>query len=55
MVVNRIMKDEKKSLVYQILYRAMKKIQQKTKINSLLILRQAILRITPTIDATRFD
>jgi small subunit ribosomal protein S7 len=30
MVVNRIMKDEKKSLAYQILYRAMKKIQQKT-------------------------
>jgi small subunit ribosomal protein S7 len=30
MVVNRIMKDGKKSLAYQILYRAMRKIQQKT-------------------------
>jgi small subunit ribosomal protein S7 len=27
MVVNRIMKDGEKSLVYQILYRAMKKVQ----------------------------
>jgi len=30
MLVNRILKHEKKSLAYQILYRAMKKIQQKT-------------------------
>jgi small subunit ribosomal protein S7 len=31
MVVNHIMKNGKKSLAYQILYRAVKKIQQKTK------------------------
>ncbi|GJN41303.1 hypothetical protein PR202_gn00657 [Eleusine coracana subsp. coracana] len=31
MVVNRIMKDGKKSLAYQILYRAVKKIQQKDR------------------------
>ena len=55
MVVNRIMKDGKKSLAYQILYSAVKKIQQKTETNLLLILRQAILRITPTISATRPD
>jgi len=43
MMVNRIMKDEKILLAYQILYSAVKKIQQKTKTNPLLILRQAIL------------
>ena len=55
MVVNRITKDGKISLAYQILYSAVKKIQQKTETNLLLILRQAILRITPTIGATRSD
>ena len=55
MVVNRIMKDEKKSLPYQILYLAEKLIQQKTETNPLLILRQAILRITHTIGAMRSD
>ena len=55
MVVNRIMKDEKISLTYQILRSAVKKNQQKTETNTLLILRQAILRITPTIGATRSD
>ncbi|VAH75110.1 unnamed protein product [Triticum turgidum subsp. durum] len=49
MVVNRIMKDGKNSLDYQILYRAVKKIQQKTETNPLLVLRQAIRRVTPNI------
>ena len=49
MVVNRILKDGKKSLAYQILYRAVKKIQQKTETNPLLVLRQAIRRVTPNI------
>ncbi|KQJ89171.1 hypothetical protein BRADI_4g23940v3 [Brachypodium distachyon] len=49
MVVNRIMKDGKKSLAYQILYRAVKIIQQKTETNPLLVLRQAIRRVTPNI------
>lgn len=49
MVVNRIMKDVKKSLAYQILYLAVKKIQQKTETNPLLVLRQAIRRVTPNI------
>uniref|UniRef100_A0A3B6HPI2 Small ribosomal subunit protein uS7c n=1 Tax=Triticum aestivum TaxID=4565 RepID=A0A3B6HPI2_WHEAT len=48
MVVNRIMKDGK-SLAYQILYRSVKKIQQKTETNPLLVLRQAIRRVTPNI------
>ena len=38
MVVNRIMKDRKKSLAYQILYRVVKKIQQKTETNPLFVL-----------------
>nr|YP_009447075.1 ribosomal protein S7 [Adenocalymma pedunculatum]YP_009447089.1 ribosomal protein S7 [Adenocalymma pedunculatum]YP_009447327.1 ribosomal protein S7 [Adenocalymma candolleanum]YP_009447343.1 ribosomal protein S7 [Adenocalymma candolleanum]AVM84507.1 ribosomal protein S7 [Adenocalymma validum]ATY48349.1 ribosomal protein S7 [Adenocalymma pedunculatum]ATY48350.1 ribosomal protein S7 [Adenocalymma pedunculatum]ATY48602.1 ribosomal protein S7 [Adenocalymma candolleanum]ATY48603.1 ribosomal pro len=49
MLVNRILKHGKKSLAYQIIYRAMKKIQQKTETNPLSVLRQAIRRITPKI------
>nr|YP_010291932.1 ribosomal protein S7 [Xyris capensis]ULQ68529.1 ribosomal protein S7 [Xyris capensis]ULQ68607.1 ribosomal protein S7 [Xyris capensis] len=48
-LVNHIMKHGKKSLAYQILYRAMKKIQQETKKNPLSVLREAIHRITPTM------
>ena len=55
MVVNRIMKDGKKLLTYQILYSVMKKIKQKTETNLLLVLRQAILRVTSTIDAKSSD
>nr|YP_009413607.1 ribosomal protein S7 [Monotropa uniflora]ASN78970.1 ribosomal protein S7 [Monotropa uniflora] len=49
MFINRIMKHGKKSLAYKILYRAMKNIQKRTKKNPLLILRQAIFRVTPKI------
>nr|YP_009532201.1 ribosomal protein S7 [Lamprocapnos spectabilis]YP_009532225.1 ribosomal protein S7 [Lamprocapnos spectabilis]AYA29312.1 ribosomal protein S7 [Lamprocapnos spectabilis]AYA29336.1 ribosomal protein S7 [Lamprocapnos spectabilis] len=49
MLVNRILKHGKKALAYQILYRALKKIQQKTKKNPLSVLRQAIRRVTPAI------
>ncbi|CAH9120597.1 unnamed protein product [Cuscuta europaea] len=49
MLVNRILKNGKKSLAYQIIYRAVKKIQQKTKKNPLSVLRQAIGRVTPDI------
>nr|QBC71366.1 ribosomal protein S7 [Anacampseros filamentosa]QBC71367.1 ribosomal protein S7 [Anacampseros filamentosa] len=49
MLVNRILKHGKKSLAYQILYRAVKEIQQKTKRNPLTVLRQAIRRVTPSI------
>ncbi|KAL2317881.1 hypothetical protein Fmac_031757 [Flemingia macrophylla] len=49
MLVNRILKHGKKSLAYQIIYRAMKKIQQKTKTNPLSVLRQAIRGVTPDI------
>uniref|UniRef100_A0A5P8FYA5 Small ribosomal subunit protein uS7c n=18 Tax=Caprifoliaceae TaxID=4200 RepID=A0A5P8FYA5_9DIPS len=49
MLVNRILKHGKKSLAYQILYRAVKKIQQKKETNPLSVLRQAIRRVTPNI------
>jgi small subunit ribosomal protein S7 len=50
MLVNRILKHgKKKSLAYQILYRAMKKIQQKTETNPLSILHQAIRGVTSDI------
>ncbi|PHT50077.1 30S ribosomal protein S7, chloroplastic [Capsicum baccatum] len=49
MLINRILKHEKKSLTYQIIYRAVKKIQQKIKTNLLSVLRQAIRGVTPDI------
>lgn len=49
MLVNRILKHGKKSLAYQIIYRAVKKIQQKTETNPLSVLRQAIRGVTPDI------
>nr|YP_009141579.1 ribosomal protein S7 [Lens culinaris]AIL56104.1 ribosomal protein S7 [Lens culinaris] len=49
MLVNRIMKHGKKSLAYLIIYRALKRIQQKTEKNPLYILRQAIRGLTPKI------
>ncbi|KAL8197672.1 hypothetical protein R6Q57_024320 [Mikania cordata] len=49
MLVNRILKHGKKSLAYQIIYRAMKKIQQKTETNPLSVLRQTIHGVTPGI------
>uniref|UniRef100_K4D762 Ribosomal protein S7 n=1 Tax=Solanum lycopersicum TaxID=4081 RepID=K4D762_SOLLC len=48
-LVNRILKHGKKSLAYQIIYRAVKKIQQKTETNPLSVLRQAIHGVTPDI------
>ncbi|KAL4323508.1 hypothetical protein GQ457_11G033110 [Hibiscus cannabinus] len=49
MLVNRILKHGKKSLAYQIIYRALKNIQQNTKTNPLFVLRQAIRGVTPDI------
>lgn len=49
MLVNRILKHGKKSLAYQIFYRAMKKTQQETEGNPLSVLRQAMGRVTPYI------
>nr|YP_009390930.1 ribosomal protein S7 [Drosera erythrorhiza]ARV87608.1 ribosomal protein S7 [Drosera erythrorhiza] len=49
MLVNRILKHGKKSLAYKIVYRALKKIHQKTEKNPLSVLRQAICVVTPKI------
>lgn len=49
MMVNRIIKNGKKSLAYRILYKAMRDIKQKTKKNPLSVLRQAIRRVTPNV------
>ncbi|PIA64750.1 hypothetical protein AQUCO_00100312v1 [Aquilegia coerulea] len=49
MMVNRILKHGKKSLAYQIIYRALKKIRHKTETNPLLVLRQAVHGVTPEI------
>ncbi|KAJ8451658.1 hypothetical protein Cgig2_018292 [Carnegiea gigantea] len=49
MLVNRILKREKKSLAYQIIYRALKMIHQKKETNPLYALRQAVRRATPYI------
>ncbi|CAN6446936.1 unnamed protein product [Victoria cruziana] len=48
-LVNCILKHRKKSLAYQIIYRAVKKIQQKIETNQLSVLRQAIHGVTPNI------
>ncbi|MCD9640585.1 40S ribosomal protein [Datura stramonium] len=49
MLVNRIHETRKKSLAYQIIYRAVKKIQQKTETNPLSVLRQAVRGVSPDI------
>ncbi|KAH1107883.1 hypothetical protein J1N35_011651, partial [Gossypium stocksii] len=49
MLVNRILKHKKKSLAYQIIYRALKKIQRKTETNPLSVSRQAIRGVTPDV------
>ncbi|XP_057836746.2 small ribosomal subunit protein uS7c-like [Cryptomeria japonica] len=49
MVINRILKHEKKSLAYRIFYQSLKKIQQKTEKNPLIVLRQAIQKLTPKL------
>nr|QYB21929.1 ribosomal protein S7 [Papuacedrus papuana] len=49
MVVNRILKHGKKSLAYRIFYQSLKKIKQKTEKNPLIVLRKAILKLTPKL------
>lgn len=49
MLVNRILKNGKKSLGYRILYTALKTIKQKTNKNPLSVLRQAVRRATPNV------
>nr|UTJ90089.1 ribosomal protein S7 [Actinostachys digitata]UTJ90090.1 ribosomal protein S7 [Actinostachys digitata] len=49
MLVDRTMRDGKKYLAYRILYRAIRRIRQKTNKNPLSILRQAIRGVTPDV------
>jgi len=49
MLVNRMMKHGKKSLAYQIFYRAGIDIRQQTKQNPVYVLRQAIRRVIPGV------
>uniref|UniRef100_A0A248RCY6 Small ribosomal subunit protein uS7c n=1 Tax=Diplazium unilobum TaxID=1678212 RepID=A0A248RCY6_9MONI len=49
MLVDRILKNGKKSLAYHIFYQAMKRIRQKTNRNPLSVLRQAVRRVTPDV------
>nr|ANX10276.1 ribosomal protein S7 [Phelipanche lavandulacea] len=52
MLINRILKNGKKSLAYQIIYEAMKEIQQNKEnkeINPISVLNKAIQKITPNI------
>jgi len=49
MLVNRILKNGKKSLSYRILYRAISNIKRRTKKNPLFVLRQAIGKVTPNV------
>nr|WRV01995.1 ribosomal protein S7 [Oxytropis ochrocephala] len=49
MLVNRIMKHGKKSLAYQIILGAMKRIREKTKKDPLDVLHQAIRGVTPSL------
>lgn len=49
MLGNRILKHGKKSLAYKILYRAMKEMKQKTEIDPISVLRQAIEKVTPRV------
>lgn len=49
MLINRIMKHGKKSLAYQIILGALKRIREKTKKDPLDVLQKAIRRVTPSI------
>nr|YP_001687201.1 ribosomal protein S7 [Aneura mirabilis]B0YPL5.1 RecName: Full=Small ribosomal subunit protein uS7c; AltName: Full=30S ribosomal protein S7, plastid [Aneura mirabilis]ABS54462.1 ribosomal protein S7 [Aneura mirabilis] len=49
MLVNRILRNGKKSLAHRILYGAMSSTRRDTGKNPLLILRQAMIKVTPDV------
>lgn len=49
MLVNRILKNGKKSVAYRILYKAVNDIKQRTQKNPLAVVRQAVRRATPNV------
>lgn len=50
MLINRILKDGKKTLAKRILYEAMQKIEESTQKDPLEVLRQAVLNVTPLVE-----
>lgn len=50
MLVNRVMKDGKKSLAYRMVYETMENIAQKTEQDPLLILEEAIRNAKPLVE-----
>ena len=50
MVVNRIMKNGKKTLAYKIVYQTMDRLQEKTKQNPTLVLTEAIMNVKPIVE-----
>uniref|UniRef100_A0AB39U2L2 Small ribosomal subunit protein uS7c n=1 Tax=Ophioglossum hongii TaxID=3238578 RepID=A0AB39U2L2_9MONI len=49
MMVNRILRDGKKSISYEILYQAMERIERTTGKNPLSVLRQAVRAVAPSV------
>ena len=50
MVVNRIMKNGKKTLAYKIVYQTMDRLQEKTEQNPILVLTEAIMNVKPLVE-----
>lgn len=50
MLINRILKEGKKTVAQRILYQAMKQIEDSTQKDPLEVLRQAVLNVTPLVE-----
>ena len=50
MVVNRVMKDGKKTLAYKIVYQTMDRLQEKTEQNPIQVLNEAIMNVRPIVE-----
>nr|YP_009367761.1 ribosomal protein S7 [Neodangemannia microcystis]ARK14793.1 ribosomal protein S7 [Neodangemannia microcystis] len=50
MIVNRIMKDGKKSLAYRMFYESMQEIREKTQQDPIQIIEQAVRNSTPLVE-----
>ena len=50
MLVNRVMKNGKKTLAYKIVYQIMDNLQKKTNQNPIQVLNQAIMNVKPVVE-----
>ena len=50
MVVNRVMKNGKKTLAYKIVYQTMDRLQEKTDQNPIQVLNEAIMNVKPIVE-----